>query len=661
MMNINRFYSILFIIFVFYCCTVAARNTADDIVTLTPANQQKFYECNKDVFVNSLEDIVSICKGNGNVNLNIKDSINLKNSVIVLPDCCCLKFCGGNLQNGTIIGNNTFVDGEEKVFQNIELLGTFTNENVSTNLFKDEPSFRTLLALTAHHGVLDIERDIRHDGNMFVIKKSITINGNGHKVQVPTKEPYCTGYLFGVEEVEKFKINNLTIDGSIPVDAFANGCFGNRDNFRMLLKFESCDSVFINGCTIANVYYNMVNSDRYVYDEKNILDNVWKNLYNFAHWHFIAFISCKYVEFSDNELYNINSEEGLCVLPKINENVNSHKYNNDYAVIRGNRFVCNAEFVNTKNEFRPIESRLSSWLNLFYGKCTVESNEFGCSLGSQLNLFCYNSKVRNNIFRDTRTVTIDLNENGFLNFIPSDVVIENNTAYSSTAFISTSAAKNVLVRNNLYDCTSTPEGFGSQRNLTFMYMSRNVKDQFAPTNKIHPTKDLRIVNNKTIKTMWFFCDWNYYDGLSNKDGLTIENNTISNRVECFERNQGTVFHERPVISLASFSNVRIKNNNITGAGRPLVEGPFIDTKFREPVFILLHDGGDRLSYNNINIENNNITDFVQKGYLINYRYGTEFQRSYTNRKQPKFMIRNNHINNNSFATDNNVRLPMLSK
>ena len=68
----------------------------------------------------------------------IRYDFNLGGETIEIAEGCTLKFNGGSLGNGTIIGNETSIDAKYPIFtQNILIRGNWKLNEISTSLFKD--------------------------------------------------------------------------------------------------------------------------------------------------------------------------------------------------------------------------------------------------------------------------------------------------------------------------------------------------------------------------------------------------------------------------------------------------------------------------------------------------------------------------------------------
>ncbi len=609
------------------------------------------------IFLDGTRSISSQIKNKPNSTIIVRSEINLKGEVVKIPDNCTIKFEKGCLYNGTLIGNSTLIEGITGSFDNVRFEGIYRNDTIHSNIIKSNPSLKSLVTLVKDNGNVILDTDIKHDGSQVVILKSVTINGKCHKITIPTIEQYCTGWLFVVKDATSFQIKDLVVDGSVPAGSRRAGRLKGIDNQRMMIKVENCDTVRIDQCTFQNSYYNMIHNPVYPYDDKDMIVDAKQSLYNFAHWHFMAFIHCPYVELSNSVFVNMNSEEGICYLPEINyKDFNEHSTADNLFVVNSNRFVSSGEFNKDKNSFICSDGALSSWINVFYGRTIVKNNRFGASGGSQINAFCYNSEIVDNIFEDTRAGNIDLSESGLAGFIPQNVVISGNTAFSSQAFVTMSAANGVTIVNNTYNCSSTPSGYGTELSLVFLYINRNAKPYGAPYSKKHPVNDLYILHNKANDILWFVCDWNGGTMKGEKSGLFIENNEVTCRETC-KRTHSNQNNERALIDLAAFENVLIRNNTFNGAGRPVgsqLTGPSTNTI---PTFIQLSTPSKDAYFENCRIENNSFISDANNSWLIRVKPLFIEDNNAEVFMMDDLFVRNNQCSNTMFINLNTKQSP----
>ena len=67
----------------------------------------------------------------------IRYNFDLDNASVTIPAGCMLLFNGGSLENGTLTGNNTEIQGENDIFDDsIELAGSFSNKEFRVDWFK---------------------------------------------------------------------------------------------------------------------------------------------------------------------------------------------------------------------------------------------------------------------------------------------------------------------------------------------------------------------------------------------------------------------------------------------------------------------------------------------------------------------------------------------
>ena len=562
----------------------------------------------------------------------IRNKINLNGKQVIIPSNCEIRFSkGGQLVNGAIIGDGTILGGELiGVLNEITISGTFNNTKITSSLFQTPPMLSYLVSLICDDGIIDLDNDINHDGTIIEISKSFTIQGGEHVIKIRS-EGLKTGGLFKVKGAQNITLSNVVIDGGLPVDAYKTRQFKGQDNFKWLICAENCDKVKIDNCIFKNMFFQMSRCPDYPYtlEKTNSLtgkskekqrDFVKMNLYNIAHFAMISFIYCKDVQFIGNRFENVNSEEGIMFLAD-NQFIPPVQSNDDFCFnAQNNVFACTGSFSKGENRFLPDESTISSWITVLYGKSTIIANDFGACGGSQLNVFSSNSIVENNVFRDSRSGSIDLNESGLLGFVPENVIVKNNRAYNTLYFIQLSAGRNILIEDNIFDCTGIPEGYGSENNM-FVFCNRNTNDFAAPKSLFHPVRDLVIKNNKSYNALWFFCDWNYGEQKNEKKGLIIDSNEIVNRTKyanTFKNGnlKSGLASERPALCISSFSNVKITNNSIEGTGNPKVFNGRGSEQV--PSYIMVLQPSKNSYFKDIDISNNNFECKQKNAKLLTY-------------------------------------------
>lgn len=82
--------------------------------------------------------------------LAIEDDVDLKGKVCCLPENVTMKFCGGIVKNGTLVGDGTKIASEGACFDRVRILGTWDVPEISTSMFKDlnyDNSLKDVVAL----------------------------------------------------------------------------------------------------------------------------------------------------------------------------------------------------------------------------------------------------------------------------------------------------------------------------------------------------------------------------------------------------------------------------------------------------------------------------------------------------------------------------------
>lgn len=235
--------------------------------------------------------------------LSVKDDIDLMNRKCCLPKYITLRFDGGVIKNGTLVGDETKIDSRGVCFDRTRIMGTWNVPDISTRMFRDlnyDNSLKDVVAL-ANPDVKN--RVVIEDGNYQVsarysndaclslggntelvvngviqmvpndyeicyviqaIGDSIAIHGNGTIIgdkHTHTGDTGEWGMGISLRAARHARINGLTIrdcwgdciyidDGS--TDVIIENCHLDHGR-RQGISVVFADSVIIRDCTITNV------------------------------------------------------------------------------------------------------------------------------------------------------------------------------------------------------------------------------------------------------------------------------------------------------------------------------------------------------------------------------------------------------------------------
>lgn len=215
-----------------------------------------------------------------NGNFIVDEDIELHEKSYVLPANVTLMFKGGSIKNGTLIGTNTKIIGTKKLFDKVEIKGTWNVKDISAEMFvnpKDTNVLKNVCALSnpqilntiyipkgqfvvkaekGNHKVLKIpsntrlilDGDIRLSANRLT-KYSIFSISNSHNVIIEGK-----GRIWGDRKshldnegqwgmcIAMTNVTNVKIQGLSVLDAWGDGIYIGRKS----------DSVMIDDCYITS-------------------------------------------------------------------------------------------------------------------------------------------------------------------------------------------------------------------------------------------------------------------------------------------------------------------------------------------------------------------------------------------------------------------------
>lgn len=132
----------------------------------------------------------------------IRYNFDLNGATIHIPENCVLKFAGGKLSNGTLVGSNTTIKSDiTKIFElSIEIGGTWNTEYAYAEWFGAKPNVSTLDNTDYFKKTLDCFQSVHLSRSEYYLKKPLLlgnknyINGNKGKLNftiTDTGNPCC--------------------------------------------------------------------------------------------------------------------------------------------------------------------------------------------------------------------------------------------------------------------------------------------------------------------------------------------------------------------------------------------------------------------------------------------------------------------------------------
>lgn len=123
----------------------------------------------------------------------LERSCNLMGKTIHLPENCILRFEGGQIKNGTLVFNNTKIEGEHPNMQAISFEGTLRNELVNVEWFnvKDDIS-EVVNKIVKSTTVKEVKlpKGIFQVKNTIMLRSDLTISGEGDKTILQADRRY---------------------------------------------------------------------------------------------------------------------------------------------------------------------------------------------------------------------------------------------------------------------------------------------------------------------------------------------------------------------------------------------------------------------------------------------------------------------------------------
>lgn len=447
--------------------------------------------------------------------------VDLKGRTLSIPKGIVFDCREGVIHNGRVIGNQIkliynapfigegviiegcYVDDKEVYSDHILVKNNFSNQDIHNvfNLVKDGASVVFERGRYRDVTHIDITRSITIDFSYSIIETAVDQFGLSCSVFLTEVEPKST--------IKNIVIKNVTIDGKNPKYGLDSGVGPRRNAIRIIgAKNVVLDNVEIKNFRFGtNGYYAKDVKKRHMAGVCAIMDYI-----NCSIQH------CK---------LSMNTGEGFYLVPEVNDN--------NYLLFKNNRSKKN----------------YGTFLTLIDGKCLVEDNEMEEFGLSGMNIFCYNSVIRNNHFKKgDRFNCIDITENGL--YWPRNVDISGNTADGCEGFIMASG-ENISIFNNR--CTNPVSAFA----LTifgYAETNENSPEYLIPRGIAGDKVSMKIKNN----------DFQCKGGIATYPGCKGELSIIGNNITIIPGDSKTP-HRGTAMELYDCSRLTIAGNTFNDSFR----------------------------------------------------------------------------------------------
>lgn len=414
-------------------------------------------------------------------------TFDLGGDTLAIPEGCVLKFKGGKITNGTLILNDSYLEGS-KGFQNVVLVGTCANKELFSDLF-----------VLDKKGKIDNSVDVQSLFNVGVEKISfskgtysfsdihvgnVCINANGSTfISTLAQDGFSViNNIFVASNTDYFKLYDATIKGHLD---------GSPRIQKLVLSpmdLTNVNKVVIKDCSFKELRYGCYQA--FVggqYDYRGVS---------------LSCHGCKDVLIENCEFYDLGPSEWTWIAPAASgswDDVEMVRFKNNY-------------FHNPKGDI----VRSNTPVNVFSRNVIFEDNllEYQKYVGSAFNLQSRNVIARGNVVKHSYFMSIvDTCEYG--DFCNDQVEIYNNdfSAYNAQCVVANS--KELIVKDNKFAGLSAVLAYATYYNPEMQHP--NCPD-FA-TSKATPNQHVIIEGND--------CDCDYVDTAWTSNGKMVQGRSIS--------------------------------------------------------------------------------------------------------------------------------------
>lgn len=511
----------------------------------------------------------------------IRHNFDLQGDTLIVPPGCVLKFKRGKIKNGSIILNETLLEGK-KGLNNVALMGTCSNSVLTSDLF-----------ILDNTGATDNSVDVQSMFNIGVDSicfskgtysfsniqvGNVRINANGSTfVSTMASDGYAViNNIFRANKTDCFKLYDATIQGR------KDGSPRIQQVVLSPVDLTNVIDVEIRNCTFKELRYSCYKGyAEGQYDYRGIS---------------LSCHGCKNVLVENCEFFDMMPSEWIWIAPTANGTWNDVE----------NVCLRNNYFHNPKDDIE----RSNTPVNVFSKNVVFEGNllEYQKYAGSAFNLQSRNVFVHDNIVRNSYFKSIvDVCEYG--DFCNDYVEIYNNefSAYNSQSVVAN--AKELIVRNNKFEGISAVLAYAT-------YYNPEVKHAACvdyATKKANPNQNVLIEGNECncdyVDTTWVLkgkmIHGGYCSGITIQslycisDSISIKNNKLHIR-DINTEGLGKPNHQP--IFIRNARNIDIRDNYLDS------DVPAVGSRYKGAIYILVYNRDRERDAKLTEIESLNIID-----------------------------------------------------
>lgn len=550
----------------------------------------------------------------------IQYDYNLNQQSITIPNNSVLVFEGGSISDGTIVGVNTTIISNSKVFYNTELTGTWNNPISYSKWFDfdltgstDNTNLGKSLFRCSKGKVVFGEGIYKISG--INITSDFEVEGFNTTIKAVMKFPGISSVhknVLTASNIRFLKIHGIKFEGDTSIK-WTNQYIGEP-----LIYCIKVNSVDIENC----VFYNTTG-----YFTGNSTETLYEG-------QIITCRDCNEVNISECELYKHVKTEHIWITTHDNE-----------------RDSCNVTFKNNYiHDLTPINTIVGN--TIFNATCNnliIDGNRMeNCVYtGSLFNAFGTNVTFKRNTIKScVATSVVDNCEYG--EFKGKSFVAEDNYIDCTNAIAFLAISDSIMIRNNQCNCLSAMYAINSTNpnstnkdgykiaapssievvvednifnltnfNNTYQYPTQSYRNGIAVTSTVYPAGDISICRNDIV--IRIPDDINKSERqpilLGNCKNAKVSDNTVDTNIAAFGSSSANGFVLCRIFTSLSTpidfnesKSIVIENNRINAALRIFI---FETATLNIDYFIV-----DSLKIAN-NIANQNLYLNVSGGYIRN--------------------------------------------